>query len=467
MANGGVCGRRAFFGRYILRCFGVPTQKRPSRAHGALMFKTHPRDAKHWVVRLAPGWGGGSGSFYGRDRYFRLSAYARENPEFFLQVKRAQMVGILKGERLRQFGRNAKGAWYRVAYEKQKEIRKNGLKINGVGTIVSHPTLAKELGPEHPPTVAQKLMASPVPADARKVKYLSDGTIVIPAALGYNKKDKKNRGLSVMRSFLDGGLQLRMSPYSRGGASVMRGGSYKGGPDGVNSGKRFRSVQLANYPNFGMRVAMTPEMKDPPRELTLDLGHGVTMEMVYIKPGTFIMGGERTKQVSFHCVEVPKHEVILTKAFYIGKFEVTQSQYGVIMSLHPEKVNPENQMPKGRLRDNDAMMFCRKMTEVVGKEIQLPTEAEWEYACRAGTQTKWFFGDDPGPLEEYAWCKSNSGRRAHPVGQKKPNPWRLYDIYGNVWEYVYDQYDKDYFKESPKVDPTGPTDSGDEVGIYL
>jgi formylglycine-generating enzyme required for sulfatase activity len=88
--------------------------------------------------------------------------------------------------------------------------------------------------------------------------------------------------------------------------------------------------------------------------------------------------------------------------------------------------------------------------------VRLPTEAEWEYACRAGSKTAWFFGDDPSQLGDYAWFKANDGGKSHPVGQKKPNPWGLYDIYGNVFERVADTYARDYYAKSPNQDPTGP-----------
>jgi len=123
---------------------------------------------------------------------------------------------------------------------------------------------------------------------------------------------------------------------------------------------------------------------------------------------------------------------------------------------------------------NDAMEFCRKLTErfrgrspklprVQGGQPQgvaptyrLPTEAEWEYACRAGSTTKYCFGDDESRLGEYAWYIQNSNWRAHPVAQKKPNAWGLYDMHGNVWEWCQDWYHKDYYSNSPVHDPKGP-----------
>ena len=103
-----------------------------------------------------------------------------------------------------------------------------------------------------------------------------------------------------------------------------------------------------------------------------------------------------------------------------------------------------------------AWEFCDKVADITGRDVRLPTEAEWEYACRAGSTTAWFFGDDPSKLGDYAWYKDNDGGKSHPVGQKKPNPWGLYDICGNVFERVADVYVKDYYANSPKEDPTGP-----------
>jgi formylglycine-generating enzyme required for sulfatase activity len=100
---------------------------------------------------------------------------------------------------------------------------------------------------------------------------------------------------------------------------------------------------------------------------------------------------------------------------------------------------------------------CGKLAEKTGRDVRLPTEAEWEYACRAGSKTKWFFGDAPSRLGDYAWFKDNDGGKSHPVGQKKPNPWGLYDICGNVCERTADVYARDYYAKSPKKDPTGPS----------
>jgi len=146
----------------------------------------------------------------------------------------------------------------------------------------------------------------------------------------------------------------------------------------------------------------------------------------------------------------------LTKGFYLGKYEVTQAQYQVAMGSNPSRSTKNPDCPVDNVSEPDALQFCIRVSEIANVEARLPTEAEWEYASRAGRKTKWFFGGDPSTLTEYAWFKGNAGAKSHPVGQKKPNPWGFYDIYGNVCERISDKYHKDYYANSPKTDPTGP-----------
>lgn len=105
---------------------------------------------------------------------------------------------------------------------------------------------------------------------------------------------------------------------------------------------------------------------------------------------------------------------------------------------------------------NDAKAFCDWLSKKTGRTVRFPTEAEWEYACRAGSTGKWCFGDDERAVRDYAWYGADSGMQTRPAGQKKPNAWGLYDMHGNVWELVSDWYDEGYYARSPRENPTGP-----------
>jgi formylglycine-generating enzyme required for sulfatase activity len=155
--------------------------------------------------------------------------------------------------------------------------------------------------------------------------------------------------------------------------------------------------------------------------------------------------------------ERPQHRVIFRQAFYLGKYEVTQEQWEVVMGNNPSRFKGRGN-PVENVSWNDVQVFIQRLNEKEGtNKYRLPTEAEWEYAARAGTATRYSFGDDADRLGRYAWYHSNSGNQTHPVGQKQPNPWGLYDMYGNVWEWVQDWYDKTYYTHSPADNPTGPS----------
>ncbi len=192
-------------------------------------------------------------------------------------------------------------------------------------------------------------------------------------------------------------------------------------------------------------------------QMTLDLGGGVRMEMVYIKPGTFTMGGTESPTEGWQADERPEHKVTITKGFYLGKYEVTQAQWEAVMGSNPSKWKGPD-LPVEQVSWEDCPGFLKKLNEkaknsLKGRMASLPTEAQWEYACRAGTKTRWSFGDNDGALGEYAWHDKNSGQQTHAVGQKKPNAWGLYDMHGNVWEWCQD-WNGPYARDA--VDPTGP-----------
>ncbi len=132
--------------------------------------------------------------------------------------------------------------------------------------------------------------------------------------------------------------------------------------------------------------------------------------------------------------------VNLTQGFWIGKFPVTRGQWLKWMMDDPGGIpGRDSAMPVGNVNWHDAKRFCQRMTREKGIEVRLPTEAEWEYACRAGSDGPWCFGSNNAlDLRDYAWFSDNSHGRCHPVGQKKPNAWGIHDTHGNVWEWCED-----------------------------
>ena len=207
----------------------------------------------------------------------------------------------------------------------------------------------------------------------------------------------------------------------------------------------------------------------------------IDMELIGIPAGKFTMGSPAKKDQYFDEEQVA---VTLTKPFWLGKTEVTQGQFKKVMGAAPwfdlEGVQIDKNNPASYVSWNDATAFCQRLTDLERKsgklqaneEYRLPTEAEWEYACRAGTTTAYSFGNDASQLGQYAWFAGNTlptratvvnldekiaGRAgeeyAHAVGLKKPNPWGLHDMHGNVWEWCSDRYDK---KLSGGIDPAGP-----------
>ncbi|MDB4561734.1 SUMF1/EgtB/PvdO family nonheme iron enzyme, partial [bacterium] len=182
--------------------------------------------------------------------------------------------------------------------------------------------------------------------------------------------------------------------------------------------------------------------------------NSIGMELKLLPAGVFQMGEKNGR-----------HEVTLTKPFMLGVHEVTQSQYEQVMGNNPSYSKGANN-PVERVSWEDAVEFCRKLNalpaeKAAGNVYRLPTETEWEYACRAGTTTKCSFGDDDSELHQYAWFRENSGRKAHAVGSKQPNAWGLYDMYGNVEEWCLDWYGD--YPSGPVTDPTGAERGSDRV----
>ncbi len=179
--------------------------------------------------------------------------------------------------------------------------------------------------------------------------------------------------------------------------------------------------------------------------MTLDCGSGVTLKLVRIPAGTFLMGSPPSEKGTSH--HEFQHEVTINRPFYIGVHEVTQAQYQAVMGTNPSGFKGDD-LPVEEVSWDDAMEFCRRLSEKTRRTVRLPTEAEWEYACRAGTTTPFSFGetistDRANYNGTYAYGNDGRGmyrRRTTPVGSFPANAHGLHDVHGNVWEWCFDWY---------------------------
>jgi len=207
-----------------------------------------------------------------------------------------------------------------------------------------------------------------------------------------------------------------------------------------------------------------------PREITTASG----VEMIQVPAGTFTMGDPQGQP------DEQPHQVQVS-SFYIDKYPVTQEEFAQAMKdEYPSQCQPSRwkdpHNPVEQISWAYAVRYCNRRSireglrpcynletwqcDFTADGYHLPTEAQWEYACRAGTTGRYFFGNDESKLKNYAWYRDNSSRKPHPVGQKPPNPWGLYDMLGNVWQWCNDFYKVDYYQDCPKENPRGP-ETGD------
>ena len=248
------------------------------------------------------------------------------------------------------------------------------------------------------------------------------------------------------------------------------------------------SIFLSSLVIFGMIQMDCQVLAQSPKEITNSIG----MKLVLIPKGTFTMGSPKSEDG--HERKESQHEVTIGKDYYLGVTEVTQGQYEKVMGTNPsyyqkEKIRKKSSLmyPVESLSWDDALAFCKNLSELpeekkAGRIYRLPTEAEWEYACRAGSKTAYSFGANSKSLGNYAWFADNSGSKKldssdlsnrsknnpreyldtvlsagclpHPVGEKNPNAWGLYDMHGNVLEWCSDFYSA--YPEGAVSDPIGP-----------
>jgi len=225
----------------------------------------------------------------------------------------------------------------------------------------------------------------------------------------------------------------------------------------------------------------------PAKKVTNSLG----MTLVRIEPGSFLMGSSKAQidhlmrefpdsKREWFDDEQPRHEVKITRLFWLGAHQVTQDQYQAVMGNNPSHFKRSDDLPVESVSWLDAVAFCNRLSErerrtpfyrINGTEVtilggngyRLPTEAEWEYACRASSSALYPFGDNASALGGFAWYIKSSEDKTHPVGQKSPNAWGLHDMLGNVWEWCADCYEANYYASSPPVDPPGASGASNRV----
>jgi formylglycine-generating enzyme required for sulfatase activity len=184
--------------------------------------------------------------------------------------------------------------------------------------------------------------------------------------------------------------------------------------------------------------------------VTLRVG-ATALELVHIPPGRFQFGSAATEP-GRRPTEVPVRPVTISRGFYLGRTPVTQAQWRAVMGSIPHQPLGDD-LPVAQVSYGNALQFCARLTTLTGARVRLPTEAEWEYACRAGTLTRYWSGDGEADLARVGWYRGNADGRAHAVGEKPANPWGLSDMHGNVWQYTADAIQD--FESLSAVDPVG------------
>ncbi len=219
----------------------------------------------------------------------------------------------------------------------------------------------------------------------------------------------------------------------------------------------------------GFQIQWSKHLKVP-----VEQTNSIGLRLVLIPPGEFDMGstaeevarlleeGKRQNAPGWYLElvpgEAPQHHVKISKPFYLGVCEVTQAEYGQVMGQDPSKFKGDPNRPGEQVNWSDAVEFCQRLStspkeKATGAVYRLPTEAEWEFACRAGTLTRYSFGDAPTGLGQHAWCKDNSQGQTQPVGRLRPNAWGLLDMHGNVWEWCDNGYEP--YQAGTVSDPQG------------
>ena len=494
--EGGVCGPRAFVGQISGYAFGIPSRRAPSPGHGAMAHWT----PDGWTTVLGPHFYFCSHIDGMKPMEFLLLSQAQEDPEGFKQVLMCEWLGSALGEAAPSNHGSSGGFWKLLGFYKKQAIVEDE-KIKDIGTT------GEELAESNVSTETEEIEQIEIPEEFREVTVAEDGTVTIPVAAC--KSPKNGEKIRFMES-VDGGMQAHygiigqrpeLLAYT---VEIPKAGKYEFRAHVCTvtvDRKALLRVNRRTLLDVDIPYTKADWMDTEPVELELKEGRnrigythytpnkGVSIKHFTLKPVKMVVTtsglsagsagagqNEIANTIGARMVRIgpgslmrgsttgpgderPVHRVKLTKGFYMGVTEVTQKQWESVMPDNPSRFKGADR-PVENVVVADCVEFCKLLTQKEraegklpeGAEYRLPTEAEWEYACRAGSEAKYGFGDSDTDLADYAWFSKNSVR-TQPVGKKKANAWGLFDMHGNVWEWCSDW--KGSYTADEAEDPTG------------